>query len=55
MKSQNSSTSTRKPSQPAKPSTSPVSNRLTSSEIEQLQRDKKASSAFYRKGFAKKA
>lgn len=52
MKSENSSTLIPPPSPPAKPVISSVSERLTSSEIEQLRQDKKESSAYARKAFA---
>ena len=52
MKSENSSESSRKPLPQQKPDTSPVSEMLTPSEIEQLRQDKKESNAFFQKAFA---
>ena len=54
MRSENSLTSSQ-PKSPAKnPATSPVFDKLTSSEIEQLRQHKKELSAFAQKAFASK-
>ena len=52
MKSENSSASSRKPLPQQKPDTSPVSEMLTPSEIEQLRQEKKELAAYEPKAFA---
>jgi hypothetical protein len=51
MKSGNTSTSTPKPSPTTKPDTYPASEMLTSSELEQLRREAKDATAYYRKNW----